>query len=87
MPTKTGAGACTRPHWYLIEVIGHPLRYAGPDPDAAVDALASMDERNGDEGYAVAEHQRGGAAYYCHQESQRIECAALAEAHGPFASV
>ena len=68
---------CDKTHRYTIEVIGQPARYAGTDADEAVSALLSVDTDNGEEGYAVAEHDEGDRTSYCRAESAVIECAAL----------
>ena len=60
--------------WYMVEVVGQPPRYAGPDPDAAVSALASIDVEGCEEGFAVAE--QGGV--YSPAESGRVEGLAIA---------
>jgi hypothetical protein len=60
--------------WYVVEVVGQPARYAGPDPDAAVSALASSGVEGGEEGFVVAE--QGGV--YSPAESGRVEGLAIA---------
>ncbi len=76
---------CEHRHWYTIEVVGQPIRYAGSDREAAIGALLTIDIDSDEEGYAVAEYtviEPGtfGAitgSEYCPAESKQIEIEAI----------
>jgi hypothetical protein len=70
---------CPREHRYTVEVIGQTPRYVGTDASEAVAAVLTLDADNGDgdEGYAVAEHDEGDRTSYCRAESQNVEIAAM----------
>ena len=68
---------CDRNHYYIVEVVGQPIRYAGSDAAEAVNALLTIDSDGGEEGYVVAE--RIADHTYCPGESSRVEATAICQ--------